>query len=206
MRPTGSSRCVGGFFLAAVLLLAIYTRRFKILSNRVHLTYENNTIMVMFFNLTLHHFVPSVTILPSKWSVIASYIFYYPGRTVQVIIACRVMYSVMTILNPMEQPTPITPLFILLTFSGPQILKHWFTGIHVARSMGLILRFWAATGQIELLATLFCVSVSHQLLLLSILITLNCLIVLCNLKLVTYLQSSRTPTKYVLVIRMIRPI
>ncbi|KAM9733718.1 uncharacterized protein ACNS7B_015712 isoform 2-T2 [Menidia menidia] len=193
VRPTDPSRFVPALFVVTTLLLAIYTRRFKILLNRVSPGYENS-IIVMFLDLSLSCFLPTATLQSFKWSVVASCISCSPGRTAHVLIKFRVVNSAMKIINYRQQLISVTALSLLVAFScqfTDKISKHCFTNMYVrvAGSMILTLRLWALRGQRKLIASLFSASVSFHLLFRSILTTLSCFFALCHVKLVTYLQS-----------------
>lgn len=216
MQPK-TSKWVGRFFLAAVLLLGTYTRKIKISPNSVSPAHDSNSTMVMFFTLTLHCSSPTVAIhQPYAWSRIAvgvSFVVYLscpPGRTVRLLLACRAAHTVMNLFCPTQQQfraLPFTVLFLWLTFSPPfpkKNVKPWFEDILIEGSVGSTVRSWAVLGQLELLATLYCVFISLPSLLQSILTKLNFLRVLLHVQLVTCLQNSRVPTKYVLVIKMNR--
>ncbi len=219
VRPTDTSRWVARFFLAGVLLLGIYMTKIKISPNRVSPGHGSNSPMVMLFTMTLHCFSPSVNIhQPFEWSGIAVGISFVVclscalGRAMHVLIACRAAHTVMKLFcfmtdNQQVRALPVTVLFIWLTFSPPfpdKTVKHCFGDILVESNVGSILRSWAVLGQIEVLATLYCVFVSLPSLLQSILTTFNFFSVLLNVQVVACLQNSRVPTKYVLVIRINR--
>lgn len=173
--------------------------------------------MAMLFTMTLHCFSSSVNIhQPSEWSRIAVSISFAIclscalGRAIHVFIVCRAAHTVMKLFcfmtdNQQVRALLVTVLFIWLTFSPPfpdKTVKHWFEDVLVEGNMGSTLRSYAVLGQIELLATLYCAFVSLPSLLQSILTKLNFFSVLLNVQVVTCLQNSRVPTKYVLVIRI----
>ena len=216
MQPD-SSRWVGRFFLAAVLLLGTYMRGRKISPNSVGPARDRNSTMVMFFTLTLHCFSPPVTIhQPSEWSRIAvgisfaAYLSCALGLTVHVLLACRAAHTVMKWFCKTQRQfraLPFTLLFLWLTFSPPfpdKNLKHWFEDLLIEGSVGSKLRSWAALEQTELLATLCCAFISLPSLILCILTKLNLLSVFLHVRLVICLQNSRAPTKYVLVVKINR--
>lgn len=189
--------------------------RIKISPNRVVPAHGSNSTMVMLFTVTLRCFSPAVTIhQPSEWSRVAVGVSFALclscalGRTVHVFITFRAAHTVMKLFCPTQQQfraLPVTVLFIWLTFSPPlsnKSIKHWFEDVLVEGGVGSTLRSWAVFGQIELLATLFCVFVSLPSLLHSILTKLNFLSVLLHVQLVTCLENSRVPTKYVMVIKI----
>lgn len=217
VRPTDTSRWVARFFLAAVLLLGFYKTRIKISPNRVTPAHGSRSTMVMFFTMTLHCFSPSVTIhQPTdvrEWSRIAVGISFGVcfscalGRTVHVLIACRAAHTVIKLFCTTQQRfrvLHVTALFIWLIFSPPfpnKNVKRWFEDMLVEESVGSTLRLWTVLGQVQLLATFYCVIVSLSSLLQSILTKLNFLSVL---NVVPSLQNPRIPTKYVLVIKINR--
>lgn len=192
--------------------------RIKISPNRVSSAHGSNSMMAMFFTMTLQCFSASVTLhQPSVWSPVAvriSCVLFLScglGRTVHVLIVCRAAKTVMHLLCPTHQhfrALPVTVLFIWLTFSSPfpsKTRKHFFEETLVEGGVGSR-GYWALSGKIELLATLLCVFVSLSSLLQSILTKLNVLSVLLHVQLVSCLQNSRGPTKYVLVININRVI
>ncbi|XP_023287283.1 uncharacterized protein LOC111673679 [Seriola lalandi dorsalis] len=210
-------RWAGRFFLAAVLLLGIYMTRIKISQHNVRPAHDSNSTMVMLFTLTLQCFSPLLTVhQTSDWSNIAvgiSCVVYLScalGRTVHVLLACRAAHTVMKVFHPTYQQfraLPFTVLFLWLTFSPPlpnKNMEHWFEDILVEGSVGSSLRSWAVLGQIDLLAALYFLFVSLPALLQSILTKVNVLSVLLHVQMVTSLQNSRVPTKYVLVIKINR--
>lgn len=199
----------GGIFLVAVLLLGTYMMRRKISSHGVSAVRDSNSAMVMLLNLTLQCFSPSLTLYrPSESSHIAdgiSFMVYLScalGRTVHVSLACRAAHTVMTLfyLTQKCRALPFTALFLWLTFSPPspnKNVKHWFENILVQGSVGATLRSWAL-----LAATLYCLLVSLSALLQSILTKVSFLTLLLHMHMVTSLQNSTVPTKYVLIIRI----
>lgn len=216
MRPVDTSRWAARCFLAAVLLHGIYMTRVKTSPNRDGPAHGGNSSMVVLFTMTWHCFSPPRSIhLPSEWSRIAAGITVVCsfscglGRTVHVCIACRTALSVMKLFCSTQlhcRALPLTVLFIWLTLNPPftnKITRHWFEDI-IDETMGSTPKSWAVVRQIELLATFYCLFVSLPSVLQSILTKLNVLSVLLNVQLITCLQNSRVPTKYVLLIKINR--
>lgn len=186
--------------------------RLKISNNRVNSDHGSNSIMMMLFTMTWHFFSPSVTIhQPSEWPQIAVRIFFVVflscalGKTVYVLIVCRATHTVMKlccITHQRFRALPVTVLFIWLISSLPfpdKNVKNWFEDIFDdVDSVGSALGSRAVLGQIELLLSLHCAFVSLPSLLQSIL-TKN---VLLNVQLITCLQNTQVPTKYVLFIKI----
>lgn len=203
----------GGIFLVAVLLLGTYMTRRKISSHSVSAARDTNSTMGMLFNLTLRCFSPSLTLYrPSESSHIAggiSFMVYLTcalGRTVHVSLACRAAHTVMTLvyLTQKCRALPFTALFLWLTYSPSspnKNVKHWFEDILVEGGVGATLRSWALFEQIELVATLYCLLCSLSALIQSI---LSFFTLLLHMHMVTSLQNSTVPTKYVLIIRINR--
>lgn len=205
VQPTDTSRWVARFSLAAVFLLGIYMTRVKISPHRVGPAPGTNSTMVMFFTMTWHHFSPSVTTHQrTEWSRIAvgiSFVVCFScalGTTVHVLIVCSATHTVIKLFCTTQQQfraLPVTVLCIWLISSPPfpnKNVKHWSEDL------------WPVLGQTELLATLYCVFVSLPSLLQSVLTKLHFLSFLLNVQLITCLQNSRVPTKYVLVIMINR--
>lgn len=211
------SRWVRRFFLATVLLLGIYMTRIKVSPNRVSAAHGNNATIVILFTMTFHSFSPSLTLhQSSEWSHIAVEISFVIclscalGRAVHMLLACRTAHTVVTLFCPTQQKfraLPVTVLLFWLTFrpSFPnKNVKHWFEDVLVESSVGSTVKSWAVLGQIELLATLYCMFVSLPSLLQSIVTKLNFLSVFLHVQLVTCLQNTRVPIKYVLIIKINR--
>lgn len=215
MQPVDNSRWVARCFLAAVLLHGIYMMRVKTLPNRVGPAHGSNSSIVVLFTMTWHCFSPSRSIhQPFEWSQIdvgMTFVFSLScalGRTVHVLIACRTALSVMKLFCSTQlhcRALPVTVLFIWFILNPPftnKNTRHWFEDILVDETMGLTPKSWAVLRQIELLAIFYCLFVSLPSMLQSILTKLNVLSVLLNVQLITYLQNSRVPTKYVLLIKI----
>lgn len=214
MRPTDTSRWAARFFLAAVLLLGIYMTKVKISPNRLSPAHSSNSTMVMLFTMTLQCF-PSIQ-HSSEWSQIAVGVSFVVcltcalGRTVHVIIACRAAHTVMKLFCTTQQQfrsLPVTVLFIWMTFSPPfpnKNVKNWFEDILADDTVESTLRSWPVLGQIQLLANLYCAFVSLPRLLQFILTKLIFFNGPLNVQLITFLQNSRVPAKYVLVIKISR--
>lgn len=190
--------------------------RMIISPNRISPPHSSNSTMMLFI-LTLYCFSPSVTIHhQSEWSWVAVRISFVGclscalGGTVHVLIACRAAHTVVKLFCPTQpqfRALPVTVLFLWLTFSPPfpnKNLKLWFEDMLLGSSVGSTLQSWTVLGQIKLLVTLCCVFVSLPSLLQSILTKFNFLSVLLHVQLVTCLQNSRVPIKYVLVIKINR--
>lgn len=216
VQPVDTSRWVARCFLAAVLLHGIYMMRVKTSPNRVGPAHGSNSSIVVLFTMTWHCFSPSRSIhQPSEWSQIAvgmTFVFSLScalGRSVHVLIACRTALSVMKLFCSTQlhcRAFHVTVLFIWLTLNPlftNKNTRHWFEDILVVETMGLTPKSWAVLRQIELLATFF-LFVSLPSMLQSILTKLNVLSVLLNVQLITCLQNSRVPTKYVLLIKINR--
>lgn len=213
--PTYTSRWVARFFLAVVFLLGIYMTPAKISRNRLSPAHSRHSVLSMCFTITWHCFSTSVNIRqPSEWIAVGnsfvlcvSCIF---GRTLYVVIVCRTAQTVMKLFCNTQQQfkiLPVTVFFIWLTLSLPFPKRNiglCFEDTFDECTVRLTLRFWDVLGQIELLGTLYCVFVSFPSLLQSILAKINFLSVLLNVRLITCLQNSMVPTKYVLVIRITR--
>lgn len=212
-----TSRWVRRFFLAAAILLGIYIRRVKISPSRVSAAHGSNTTLVILLTMTLHCFSSSLTFHQfSEYSHVVVKIFVVIcltcalGRAVHMLFAGRTTHTVITFFCPTQQKLralPLTVLLFWLTLS-PSVpnknLKRWFENLPDECSVGCTQKFWAVLGQIELLATLYCIFVSLPGLLQSIVTKLNFLSVLLHVQLVTCLYNSRVPIKYVVVIKINR--
>ncbi|XP_034557816.1 uncharacterized protein LOC117825935 [Notolabrus celidotus] len=217
LRPIGATKWDSRFSLAAVLLLGIYIRRLKILPNRVSPAHASSSTMIVLISMTLHSFSPSATFQqPSELSPIGIRMSFVVsltcalGRTVHVITACRTALSVLRLFGNTHlkfRALPAVLLFMWLTVSPPFVnkcVKLWFEDKPVENREGSILKSQSVLGQVELLVALCCVFVSLSSLLQSILAKTQFLSVLLNVQLVTCLQISRVPTKYILVIKISR--
>ncbi|XP_035799571.1 uncharacterized protein LOC118469644 [Amphiprion ocellaris] len=210
VQPTDSSRWTGRCFLLAVLVLAVYTTRIKISSNRVSPVRDNNSTIVRLFAVTLSCFSPSLSIYQlSEFSIITVSLCCTLGRTVHVLIACKAAHTVMKHFSPAQQQQfialPVTALCLWMTLCGSfsnKNMNYFSTDVLAEDNVGSALRSWAVSGHVQLLVTLCCVFVSLPSLLQSILTKLNILNIVFHLQLVMCLQNSRIPTKYVLVIKI----
>ncbi|XP_047450865.1 uncharacterized protein LOC125013943 isoform X2 [Mugil cephalus] len=200
VQPADSDRWVGRFCLAAVLLLSVYTR----LTRR-----DSDSSTGMLFTLTLRSFSPSVTVYrQSERSIIAVCLSCALRRTVHVLIACRAAHTVMKRFRPRQQHfriLPVTVLFLWLTFCSPLGLE---SVKNVSRD-GLV-EYVESTqracvlAQTEVLAALCSMLVLLTTLLQSVLTKLNVLSVLFHVQLVTCLQDSVVPRKYILIVKISR--
>lgn len=191
--------------------------RVKILPSGIIAAHGSNTTLVILFTMTFPCFSPSLTFYQfSKYSHVVVKIFVVIcltcalGRAVHMLLAGRTTHTVITLFCPTQQKlraVPITVLLFWLTLS-PSVpnknLKCWFESLLNENSVGCTLKFWAVLGQIELLATLYCIFVSLPGLVQSIVTKLNFLSVLLHVQLVTCLHNSRVPIKYVVVIKINR--
>lgn len=217
VRLSETSSLVRRLFHAAVLLLGIYITRIKRSPNRFRAAHGNNATMVIFFTMTFHCYPPTHNRQqPSEWSQVAVEISLAIclscalGRAVHILLACRTAHTVIASLCPTQQKLralPVTVLLLWFTFNLSFQKKNVkLEDVFTDTNAGSTLKSWVVLGQLELLATLYCMFVSLPSLLQSILTKLYLLSVFLHVQLVTCLQNSRMPIKYVLVIKINRVI
>nr|XP_043888603.1 uncharacterized protein LOC122773764 isoform X1 [Solea senegalensis] len=208
--PYASTWKVDAGFLATVLLFGTYMKRMILSANSVPPGSDSNSTMMMLLIMTLHRFSPSVIIQQlCEWPYItvviscALCLSYVLIRTANVSLACKVAWKMMKVLCLLQQrlwTLSFTVMFVWFTCSLLFLNKNMKLWIE-DKDVGSTLRYRAL---LELLVTLYCMFILLPSLLQFILMKLNFLSVHLHVQLVTCLQNSRVPTKYVLVMKIHR--
>nr|XP_043876097.1 uncharacterized protein LOC122765760 [Solea senegalensis] len=200
VRPYASRWKVEAGLLATVLLFGTYMKRMTPSANSAAPVSDSNSTMMMLLIMTLHRLSPPVIQQPYITVVISSAVClsYALIRAANVSLACKVACKMMKGLCLLRQRLWSLPFTFMLLWFPCRLL---FLDKIEDNDFGSTLRYWAL---LELLVTLYCMSILLPSLLQFILMKLDFLSVHLHVQLVTCLQNSRVPTKYVLVMKIHR--